>query len=367
MSINISKLIKLNDLASVSFRRRHIIVLNPEEKHGNIENLNSNIIYDKADWKIPEKFRGMIDEFSQNSQLSDEYKILTIFERLCKEYVYDDNVISYIQKIDDESYNLPDWYGRDVGKEWEEKRKEHNRRVCYEVSRYLAKALTELFKNNDDVDVCILWNKGLTHYFVGLTNSKYSITLDSDDFNNIKDLTRIKTGLTAQGIVILDDNDGEFKSALDRFNENRSKEAIKSIESQILNNQSTSSSGEEGKNSDLTDESENILFLQNAIEILKEKYGIESQGLFEYMKEIVDIKLGPESRKKIWKKLRGDNNKSIRYIRCLLLDMNSQKYVLDVDQMVLREFDEEEFKREDPDFIQYKELSRDWGEPYDGS
>ena len=367
MNKNISKLIKLNNLASLYFRRKHIIVLDPTEKHENIEELNSDIVYDKVDWKIPEKIRQTIDELSQNSQLSDEDKILTIFERVCKEYVYDDNLISYIQKIDDDSYDLPDWYGRDVGQEWEEKRDEHNRRVCYEVSRYLAKSLMELFKNNDDIDVCILWDKGHTHYFVGLTSSKYNITLDTDDFNNIKDFTRIKAGLTAQGIVILEDNNREFEYALDRFNEHRSKEAIKSIESQMSNNIATSSVSEKEENFDSTNTFENILFLQNAIEILKGKYNIDSQGLFEYMKEIVDIRLGPESRKKIWKRLNKDSAKSIRYIRCLLLDIDGQKHILDVDKMLLREFDEEELKSEDSDFVHYRELSRDWEEPYDGS
>lgn len=357
MSINMDKLIKLKDLVTTSFRRKHIIVLNPEGEHKNNRNLNANIIYDKVEWKIPEQICSLVDELSQNDQLSDEEKILTIYEKLCKDYVYDDNVLSYIQKSDDDSFDLPDRYGRETNEEWEKNREIHNRRVCYEVSRYLAEALRELFKDNEEFNVCILWDKSLTHYFVGLTCNEYSITLDLDDFNNIKDLTRIKTGLTAEGIVILDDNEGKFKSVIDKFNESRSKEAIEKIENEIDNNKNASDSNIEDQNSNSIGESDDIIFLKNVIEILREKYNIDSQGLYEYMKEIVDIKLGPESRKKVWKEIKGNTPEETRYTRCLLLDVEHRKYIIDVDRMLLRTFDEEELKKEDRDFIPYKELT----------
>ena len=354
MSINMDKLMKLNDLVTTSFRRKHVIVLNPEEEHEDNEDLNTITIYDKAKWKVPEQFQTLINELSQNSQLSNEDKILLIYERLCKDYVYDDNLISYIQRIDDDSYTLPDWYGRDVDQDWEKNREQHNRRVCYEVSRYLAKALTELFKDNEDFNICILWDKGHTHYFVGLTCSEYSITLDSDDFNNIKDLTRIKAGLTAEGIVILDDNKSKFKTALDKFNETRSKDAIKKILYDMVDDTDISNPNEEIYNS--IGGTDNIVFLKNAIEILKDKHNIDSQGVYEYIKEIVDITLGQEARKKVWKEIKGNNNEETRYIRCLVLDVDNQKYIVDVDEMLLRTFDEEELEREDRDFIPYKEL-----------
>ena len=365
MNLDKEKLIRLNDLVSLHFRRKHIIVLNPEEKQENMEDLNGNIEYDKSEWKLPEKFQTVVNEIIQNIQLSNEEKILSIFEQLCKNYIYDDNLISYIQKIDDESYDLPDWYGREIDKNWKKNREEHNRRVCYEVSRYLAKAIQELFENKKDANVCILWDKGNTHYFVGLTCDEYSITLDSDNFNNIKDLTRIKAELTAQGIVILDDKDRKFTNALNKFNENRSSDAIKKIENEM--NNTTLNPNIENQTSYRTEEPENIIFLKNAIEILKGKYNIDSQGIYEYMKEIVDIKLGPESRKKVWKKIEGKDNKATRYIRCLVLNVDNQEYILDVDKMLLRTFDEDEFNKENSDFIPYKDLSRDWGEPYDGS
>lgn len=355
MNININKLIKLNNLVATTFRRRHIIVLNPKEQEHK-KNLKANIIYDKAEWKIPEKIQTLVDELSQNNQLSNEEKILLLYEKLCEEYVYDDNILSYIQKSDDDSYDLPDRYGRDTNEKWEENREQHNRRVCYEMSRYLAQALTELFKDNDEFNICILWDKGLTHYFVGLTCNEYSITLDLDNFNSIKDLTRLKAGLTAEGIVILDDIEGKFKSLLDRFNESRSKEAIEKIEDEIYTDTNSSNPNIENQNSNPAGENEEIAFLRNSIEILKEKYNIDSQGLYEYIKEIVDIKLGPEARKKVWKEIKGKTHEERRYIRCLILDIDNQKYIIDVDRGEIRLFNEEELTREDREFIPYREL-----------
>ena len=63
--------------------------------------------------------------------------------------------------------------------------------------------------------------KDNTHYVVALTGKDYSIVLDPDDFNNIKDLTRLKMGLSIRGIHILRDENGTFKKAIDKFNENR--------------------------------------------------------------------------------------------------------------------------------------------------
>ena len=367
MNVNVKKLEKLNELVSLFFRRKHIIVLNPKDEPKNENDIGSDITYDKSEWKIPSKLSSLINELSQSSYLNNEDKILMVFEKICKGYIYDDNLISYIQKIDDDSYDLPDWYGRDVDQKWEKNREGHNRRVCYEVSRYLAESLEELFKDNEDFNVCILWDKGHMHYFVGLTCNDYSITLDTDDFNNIKDLTRLKTGLTAQGIVILEDKEGKFENALNKFNKNKSRDSIKKIEDDIANNTMNSNSNIENQNVNLSDESDNVIFIRNAIEILKEKYDIDSQGLYEYMKEIVDIKFGPETRKKVWKKLEGTDGRATRYIRCLVLDIDNQKYLIDVDKRLLRTFDEEEFKKENPNFIPFKDLSRDGDEPYDGT
>lgn len=108
MSINMQQIIKLNNLVTTCFRRKHIIVLNPKEEYEIKENLNENIVYDKVEWEIPNQIQILVDSLSKNTQLSNEEKILLIYEKLCKDYVYDDNLISYIQKVDDDTYTLPD-------------------------------------------------------------------------------------------------------------------------------------------------------------------------------------------------------------------------------------------------------------------
>ena len=96
------------------------------------------------------------------------------------------------------------------------------------------------------------------------------------------------------------------------------------------------------------------------------KYKIDSQGIYEYMKEIVDTRLGSKDREKIWKKIEGETNESTRYIRCLVLNIENQKYLIDVEQGILRPFDEKEFEEKKTHFLPYKELSRGNYDYYDG-
>ena len=299
-----------------------------------------------------------VDELAKNSQKSDEEKILLIYEKICKDYVYDDNLISYIQKVDEDIFSLPDWYGRDIDKDWEKNREKHNRRICFELSRYLAKALNELFKDKEDVDICIIWNKNLTHYFVGLTSNDYSLAIDLDDFFRIKDLTRLKTGLTLEGITILEDDKDKFKNVLDKFNEGRNEFAIKRIENKIAETAELEIKDEEK-------ESEEVSFLEKAVEILKED-GLDSQGIFEYMKEIIDISIGKENREKIWKKIDGQNRESTRYIRCVVVNIDGKKYLIDGEEARIRPFDEKEFDEKRTRFVPNKELTRGGFDYYDG-
>lgn len=364
MSMNIAKLNKLSELVSLTCRRKPIVVLNPEEEYyiksskgiGNNESLNTAMICDKTEWKIPEEIKNDVEELTQNGQLSNEEKILLIYEKICHKYAYDDNILSYIIKNDEDKFDLPDWYGRDVDIEWEENRETHNRRVCYEISRNLAKSLTEILKSEEKYNICILWDKDLTHYFVGLNCKEYSLTLDLDEFNKIKDLTRLKSGLTAEGIVILEDKQGKFTQALNEYNNKREKYSINKIESEI----------EEKNSFEEIEVPDDIIFFKNALEILKDEYDMDPQGIFEYMKEIADIKLGPENRAKVWKKKFGESEKETRYMRCLLLNVEDKKYIIDVEKKELRSFDEEEFTKENAEFIPYKHLHRDWDERYNG-
>mgnify|MGYP006974113386 FL=1 len=363
MSINIAKFNKLNELVSLEFRRKHTIVLNPDKKEDIHE---EDIIYDKANWKITDELKKYVDKLSQNNDLSIEDKILYIYEKICKDYVYDDNLISYIKKIDEDVFSIPDWYGRDVDQEWEKNRENHNRRICFELSRYLAKALDELLKENKDYDVCILWNKNLTHYFVGLTSNEYTLALDVDDFFNIKDLTRVKADLTIEGIQILEDNKNKFKNALEKFNDGKNEYAIKKVEDKINTNNVKSKEKFQNKDQAKTEDDE-VKFLAKAMQILSEEYKLDSQGMYEYMKEIVDIRIGSEGREKIWKKIEGNTNESTRYIRCLILDINNKKYLVDVENKEIREFDEKELEEKRTKFVPYKELSRGGFDYYDGT
>lgn len=363
MSINIAKFNKLNELVSLEFRRKHTIVLNPDKKEDIHE---EDIIYDKANWKITDELKKYVDELSQNNDLSIEDKILYIYEKICKDYVYDDNLISYIKKIDEDVFSIPDWYGRDVDQEWEKNRENHNRRICFELSRYLAKALDELLKENKNYDVCILWNKNLTHYFVGLTSNEYTLALDVDDFFNIKDLTRVKADLTIEGIQILEDNKNKFKNALEKFNDGKNEYAIKKVEDKINTNNVKSKEKFQNKDQAKTEDDE-VKFLAKAMQILSEEYKLDSQGMYEYMKEIVDIRIGSEGREKIWKKIEGNTNESTRYIRCLILDINNKKYLVDVENKEIREFDEKELEEKRTKFVPYKELSRGGFDYYDGT
>ena len=58
----------------------------------------------------------------------------------------------------------------------------------------------------------------------------------------------------------------------------------------------------------------------------------------------------------MWKEIRGENNQQSRYIRCLILNINDQKYIIDVDKRIIRLFDEAELEKQDREFIPYKEL-----------
>lgn len=349
MSKNLEKIKKLNELVNVFFRNKHLVVLEPTENQD--EKLDENIVYDAGNWTLPEEIKKYIDEILNEKELSNEEKILSVYEKICKEYVYDDNLISYIRKIDDDIFSLPDWYGRDVDREWEKNREKHKRRICFELSRYLAKSLKELLKNDNDYDICIFWNKNLTHYFVGLACDDYSLSLDLDDFFKIKDLTRLKASLTAEGIEILEDKDKKFEKALKEFNKDKSEYAIKKIEEDI----------NESKGND------EALFFEKVMEVLKEKYSLDSQGMFEYIKEIADIRLGSEGREKIWKKIEGKNSESTRYVRCLVLNIDGKKYLIDVEEAVMRPFDNKELNEKRTHFIPFKDLSRGGFDYYDGT
>lgn len=360
--MDLTKIGKLNDLTKKRLRRRITIILDPTPTKsfrifGNPGDLN--VAIDADEWILPDELRPFIEETAQEES-SVEEKIIKIYEKLCMDYTYDDNVLSYIKKYDDETFFLPDSYGRNTDQNWKKTRQKHNRRNCFEISRILAKSLIELFetlKNKRNYEVCIIWDESVTHYLVGLVSNDFCVTLDIDNFNQIKDLTRKKTGLTLEGIIILDESSDKFKTALDKANINKESDSLDAITTEIPNI--------DNNVSEETIQSNDLKFIQYTIQILKEKYDLDSAGIFEYLKEIIDLKFGPTSRHTYWKEIEESKGIGARYTRCLTVCIDGIEYVIDVTQNNLDQI----FRKYSKDdvFISFKEMNREWEkDPYDG-
>ena len=269
------------------------------------------IEYDQVKWEIDEPIKTLLEKLLKNNKLSFEEKILEIYKFICLNYIYDDNVLYFFRTdmsdINNIKYIAVDWYGRIIDEKWKENRKKHNRRVCYEFARFYAKAINQLLNENDDIEAFMVGLKDNTHYVVGLTGKEYSIVLDVDDFNSIKDLTRLKMGLTIKGIKILRDNSGKFQKAIDKFNKDRLNELTEVEEAK-----------QNLKDKDI------IEYFNQIIDILI-SYNIDSEGFCEYMRVIIENE--EIEIEKIWKEVKGDNEK--RYTRCLMFNFNSKTYLLD--------------------------------------
>lgn len=275
-------------------------------------NLNEDWIeYDTVKWELEEKMKELINTLLKNKSITLEEKIIKVYEFICINYIYDANVLYFFKRDVSNPENIKyiavDWYGRVVGKDWIEKRKKHNRRICYEFSRFYAKAINVLIDGNSDLEAFMLGDKENTHYVVGLTGKDYSIILDPDDFNSIKDLTRLKMGLTIKGIHILRDEKEIFKNVIDRFNQGRLVE-LKEIEEAKKNL----------KDKDF------IMYIKESIKAIN-RYNIDSQGFFEYIRFLIE-ESGIEIEK-VWKEDKKANEK--RYERCLIFEFNNKTYLLD--------------------------------------
>ena len=285
------------------------------------------IEYDQVKWKVDEPLQNLVKTLSKENSLDFEDKILNIYEYICLNYIYDDNVLYFFKRdlsdINNIKYIAVDWYGRIVGEKWIENRKKHNRRICYEFARFYAKAINELLGENDKFEAFMVGDKENLHYVVGLTGNEYSIILDLDDFNNIKDLTRLKLGLTINGIKILRDDSEKFQKAIDRFNQNRLNELVEVEEvKEKLRGKDT------------------IKYFNSIIDILN-SYNIDSQGFCEYMRSIVEHE--EIEIEKIWKEVKGDIEK--RYARCLIFDYDDKTYLLDSVEKTLSVINKEELDK----------------------
>ena len=269
------------------------------------------IEYDQVKWELDESLQKLVNTLLEEDTIDFEEKVLRIYKYICLNYVYDDNVLYFFKKDSSDPNNIKyiavDWYGRIIDKKWKENRKNHNRRVCYEFARFYAKAINEMLIGNDNCEAFMLGDKENLHYVVGLTGNEYSIILDPDDFNNIKDLTRLKLGLTINGIKILRDNSGKFQKAVDKFNQDKKNE-LPEVE----------------KTRENLKDGNFIEYFKSVVEILK-SYNIDSQGFYEYMNSIVEQE--EIETEKVWKKINGDNEK--RYARCSIFNLDSKTYLLD--------------------------------------
>ncbi len=281
--------------------------------------------YDPVKWEMEEGLQRLTDSLVKDEKLSFEEKLLAIYKYICLNYIYDDNVLFFFRKdtsdINNIKYIAVDWYARIVDKKWKENRMHHNRRVCYEFARFYAKAINKLLKDNDDLEACIVGDRENTHYFVGLTGKDYSIVLDLDDFNSIKDLTRLKLNLTLKGIKIFRDDSGKIQNAIDEFNKDKMTELPEIEEAQITL-----------KNEDL------IKYFNKVAEILK-RHEIDSQGFMEYMRVIVEAE--EIETEKIWRKIE-EVGKEKRHVRCLIFYFNSKTYLIDSVEKSLREITNKE-------------------------
>ena len=277
------------------------------------------IEYDQVKWEMEEGISKLVEKLLKESSMSFEEKILEVYKYICLNYVYDANVLYFFKRDDSDINNIKyiavDWYGRIVEKDWIEKRQKHNRRICYEFARFYAKAINVLLDGNDKLEAFMLGDKENLHYVVGLTGEEYSIILDLDDFNNIKDLTRVKFGLTIKGIKILRDESGKFKQVVDKFNEGK-REELAEIED----------AKEKLKDKNL------IEYFNKVAQILKNK-NIDSQGFFEYIRAIVEnegIKI-----EKIWKEDKAALEK--RYERCIIFELDGKSYLIDsIEQAIIQ-------------------------------
>ena len=274
---------------------------------------------DCINWELEDTMVELVDSLKNNNKLTLEEKILEAYKFICLNYIYDDNVLFFFKKRKDDEgntyYIAVDWYGRIIDKNWIEKRKNHNRRICYEFSRFFAKAINILIGNRDDIESFIIGLKDNTHYVTVISGEDYSAILDLDDFNKIKDLTRLKTGLTLDGIRILRDDKNILRNTIDKFNESRKQTLI-----------------EKGNIK------EKIEYFNKAINTIKE-YNLDSQGFNEIMKKIIeDEKIDTD---RLWK-LEAESPEK-RYVRCIGFEYESKKYIVD---SVLQKM----FCENDPDY-----------------
>ncbi len=285
------------------------------------------IEYDQVKWEMDKQIKELVDELLKDRTLNFEEKLLKVYEFICLNYVYDVNVLYFFKKDMSDPENIKyiavDWYGRIINERWKENRKKHNRRVCYEFARFYSKAINELLEENSEYEAFMLGDKTNLHYVVGLTGKDYSAILDLDNFNSLKDLARLKLGLTIKGINILRDDTGRLQKAINEFNKDKLKELVE-----------VEKIKKELKDKDIEK------YLSSVANILND-YNIDPQGFFEYMRIIIeDENIEIE---KIWKEIKNVPEK--RYVRCLIFNIDSKTFLLDSDTRTIENIEKDKLDK----------------------
>lgn len=265
------------------------IKVNPEETQ---EIDNSKIKKDYVLWKEDDDtlfFELCKDEGFE--QLSTIEKILKIHFGVCKNFVFDD--FCYFLGSYNKEKNIctiDSKYGRNPNLVWRENRKKHNRRICYELSRYMAVRLKQFIK--EESDIFLVSDEYETHYAAAYVCDDFMIIIDTDDYWKGADLNRVKLGIEIKGITIVSDEKSIVKEKLDEINKTR--KSKKEFQQEIENDAVEKSKIE-------------------WINILLEKIKIlGNDGIFKYMCTILEMK-GYEP-KKIWEK-EGTIYKETLYMR----------------------------------------------------
>lgn len=253
------------------------IKVNPEETQ---EIDNSRIKKDYVLWKEDDDtlfFELCKDEGFE--QLSTIEKILKIHFGVCKNFVFDD--FCYFLGSYNKEKNIctiDSKYGRNPNLVWRENRKKHNRRICYELSRYMAVRLKQFIK--EESDIFLVSDEYETHYATAYVCDDFMIIIDTDDYWKGADLNRVKLGIEIKGITVVSDEKNIVKEKLDEINKTR--KSKKEFQQEIENDAVEKSKIE-------------------WINILLEKIKIlGNDGMFKYMCAILEMK-GYEP-KKIWEK-----------------------------------------------------------------
>ncbi len=253
------------------------IKINPETTEETDEN---EIMKDYVVWKEDDDLLyDKLCKIENLEQLTTIEKIIKIHCLVCEFFVFDD-FCYFLGKYNKEKNicTIDSKYGRNPNSKWKENRKKHNRRICYELSRYVAVRLKQFIK--EDSDIFLVSDEYETHYATAFVCDDFMIIIDTDDYWKGADLNRVKLGLEIKGITIVSDEKNIVGEALAKINKGRKtkKEFKKEIEG----------------NAEVKSKREWIEILLEKIEV------IGNDGIFKYMYEILKIK-GYEP-KKIWEK-----------------------------------------------------------------